>query len=99
MQITLNLSEQQWQKLAFIQQNSQENLTSLLDKTIEQEYKNLCPENTDNPEQTEQTAQSIAWDTWVAEVKKLSVSPNISPQNNDYSERLLEKYRKQGLAL
>lgn len=99
MQITLNLSEKQWQKLAFIQQNSQENLTSLLDKTIDQEYENLCLENTDNSGQTEQTEKSLAWDIWVAEVKQLSVSPNISAPVNDYSESLIEKYRKQGLAL
>ena len=96
MEITLNLSEQQSQKLALIQQHSQENIVSLLDKIINQQYEIL---HIDIPETIAQPDQQIAWNTWIAEVKQLSSSSNIPLQDSDYAKHLLEKYRKQGLIL
>ncbi|MEB3248032.1 MAG: hypothetical protein VKK07_01675 [Merismopediaceae bacterium] len=99
MNITLNLSDQQWQKLAFIQQYGNADVVSLLDKIIDQEYEALHTKNPDTPTPTAESEQEIAWNTWVAEVKQLSPSTNISPEASDYSKHLIEKYRKQGLIL
>lgn len=99
MEITLNLSEQQSQKLAFIQQHSQENIVSLLDKIINQQYEVLHTDIPDFPEKIAQPEQQTSWNTWVAEVKQLSSSSNIPRQDSDYEKHLLEKYRKQGLIL
>jgi hypothetical protein len=41
MEITLNLSEEQWQKITFIQQHSSENILALLEITINQQYEKL----------------------------------------------------------
>ena len=41
MEITLNLSDEQWQKMTFIEQHSSDNILALLEMTINQKYEKL----------------------------------------------------------
>ncbi len=91
MEITLNLSDQQWQKLTLIQKNSQADIVSLVDKIIDQEYEALQTENLDTPNPKEPSDLEMAWNTWVAEVQQLSPSANISLEDSDYAKHLLNK--------
>ncbi|CCI28196.1 hypothetical protein MICAH_4910008 [Microcystis aeruginosa PCC 9809] len=47
MDITIHLSQEQREKLAYIQQHSDQDITTLLNQVIEQQYTKLHPRNSD----------------------------------------------------
>ncbi|CCI01204.1 hypothetical protein [Microcystis aeruginosa] len=47
MDITIHLSQEQREKLAYIQQHSNQDITTLLNQVIEQQYTKLHPRNSD----------------------------------------------------
>ena len=47
MDITIHLTEEQTEKLTYIQEHTNQDLTALLDQAIEQQYERLKPSNSD----------------------------------------------------